>query len=202
VVGAQRDDGTMHPLIALTVFAVIFLAELPDKTALASLILGTRYRPSLVLAGMMAAFTVHVVIAIVAGSLLHLLPHRPLEAIVGALFLIGAVLLLRGRPDEEEGEEALERRGLSPLRVVATSFGVIFVAEFGDLTQIVTANLAAKYHDPITVGISAALALWAVGAIAIYGGQRLVAKVPITVVTRVAAAIMTGLSIYSIVQAA
>jgi putative Ca2+/H+ antiporter (TMEM165/GDT1 family) len=191
----------VHPLIALTVFAVIFLAELPDKTALASLILGTRYRPSLVLFGMMAAFTVHVTIAILAGSLLHLLPHRALEAVVGALFLIGAVLLLRGRDEEEEGEEALERPGLSPFRVMATSFAVIFVAEFGDLTQIVTANLAAKYHDPITVGISAALALWAVGAIAIYGGQRLLAKVPITTVTRVAAAIMAALSVYSIVVA-
>jgi putative Ca2+/H+ antiporter (TMEM165/GDT1 family) len=192
----------VHPLIALTVFAVVFLAELPDKTALASLILGTRYRPSLVLAGMMAAFTVHVVIAIVAGSLLHLLPHRALEAVVGALFLIGALLLLRGREEEEfDGEEVLERKGLSNVRVVATSFGVIFVAEFGDLTQIVTANLAAKYHDPITVGVSAALALWAVGAIAIYGGQRLIAKVPIAVVTRIAAAIMSVLAVYSVVQA-
>jgi putative Ca2+/H+ antiporter (TMEM165/GDT1 family) len=191
----------MHPLVAVTVFAVIFLAELPDKTALASLILGTRYRPSLVLLGMMAAFSVHVVIAIVAGSLLHLLPHRALEAVVGALFLIGAVLLLRGRDEEEPGEEALERKGLSSLQVMGTSFAVIFVAEFGDLTQIVTANLAAKYHDPVTVGISAALALWAVGAIAIYGGQRLIAKVPITTVTRIAALIMLALSVYSIVQA-
>lgn len=192
----------MHPVIALTVFAVIFLAELPDKTALASLILGTRYRPSLVLLGMMLAFTVHVVIAIAAGSLLHLLPHRVLEAVVGALFLIGAILLLRGREDEgEDGDEALERQGLTAPRVVFTSFAVIFVAEFGDLTQIVTANLAAKYHDPLTVGISAVLALWAVGAIAIYGGQRLITKVPITVVTRVAAAIMLALSVYSIVQA-
>jgi putative Ca2+/H+ antiporter (TMEM165/GDT1 family) len=191
----------MHPLVAVTVFAVIFFAELPDKTALASLILGTRYRPSLVLVGMMVAFTIHVVIAIVAGSLLHLLPHRALQAVVGALFLIVAVLLLRGRDEEEPGEEALERGGLSSLQVVGTSFAVIFVAEFGDLTQIVTANLAAKYHDPLTVGVSATLALWAVGAIAIYGGARLIAKVPITTVTRIAALIMLALSGYSIVGA-
>lgn len=192
----------MHPLIALTVFAVIFFAELPDKTALASLILGTRYRPSLVLLGMMLAFAVHVVIALVAGSLLHLLPHRALEAVVGALFLIGAIVLLRGDESESEpGEEELERGGLTSLQVVGTSFGVIFVAEFGDLTQIVTANLAAKYHDPITVGLSAVVALWAVGGIAIYGGRRLIAKVPLTTVTRLAAAIMTVLSVYSIIQA-
>ncbi|HEY1487470.1 MAG TPA: TMEM165/GDT1 family protein [Micromonosporaceae bacterium] len=192
----------MHQLlIGLAVYAVIFPAELPDKTALASLVLGTRYRPSLVLFGMMAAFTVHVVIAIAAGSLLHLLPHRALEAVVAALFLIGAILLLRGRHEEEEGEEALERRGLSPPRVVFTSFAVIFVAEFGDLTQIVTANLAAKYHDPIAVGLGAVLALWSVGALAIFGGSRLIERVPLQVVTRIAAMIMAGLSVYSIVQA-
>jgi Ca2+/H+ antiporter, TMEM165/GDT1 family len=190
----------LHPLIGLTVFVVIFFAELPDKTALASLILGTRYRPSLVLIGMMLAFAVHVVIAVVAGSLLYLLPHRALEAVVGVLFLVGAILLLRGR-DEDEQEAALEREEMAPFRVMATSFAVIFVAEFGDLTQIVTANLAAKYHDPITVGVSALLALWAVGALAIYGGQRLITWVPVSVVTRIAAAIMIALSIFSIVAA-
>jgi putative Ca2+/H+ antiporter (TMEM165/GDT1 family) len=191
----------VHPLIALAVFAVIFPAELPDKTALASLVLGTRYRPSLVLLGMMLAFSVHVVIAIAAGSLLHLLPHRALEGVIAGLFLIGAILLLRGRDDEEAGEEALERKGLTPPRVVLTSFVVIFVAEFGDLTQIVTANLAAKYHDPIAVGLGAVLALWTVGALAIFGGSRLIARVPLDVVTRIAAVIMLALAIYSIVQA-
>jgi Ca2+/H+ antiporter, TMEM165/GDT1 family len=187
-------------IIALTVFVVIFFAELPDKTALASLVLGTRYRSSLVLAGMMGAFFIHVVIAIVAGSLLHLLPHRILQLIVGILFLIGAILLLRGR-DEDEEEAAIERANLSPFRVVATSFGVIFVAEFGDLTQIVTANLAAKYHAPIAVGIGAVLALWAVGAIAIYGGQQLIERVPLRLVTTIAAVIMLVLSVLSIVEA-
>jgi len=200
-VGPPTRDQDVHPLIALAVFAVIFPAELPDKTALASLVLGTRYRPSLVLVGMMLAFSVHVVIAIAAGSLLHLLPHRTLEGVVAALFLLGAILLLRGRHEEEEGEEALERKGLSPPRVVATSFAVIFVAEFGDLTQIVTANLAAKYHDPLAVGLGAVLALWSVGAIAIFGGSRLIARVPLDMVTRVAAAIMAALAAYSLYQA-
>jgi Ca2+/H+ antiporter, TMEM165/GDT1 family len=187
-------------IVALTAFVVIFFAELPDKTALASLVLGTRYRSSLVLAGMMGAFFIHVVIAIVAGSLLHLLPHRILQLIVGILFLIGAILLLRGR-DEDEEEAAIERANPSPFRVVATSFGVIFVAEFGDLTQIVTANLAAKYHAPIAVGIGAVLALWTVGAIAIYGGQQLIERVPLRLVTTIAAAIMLVLSVLSIAEA-
>ena len=143
----------MDLAVIATVFGLIFLAELPDKTALASLVLGTRYRPLYVFAGAAAAFTVHVTLAVALGSLLTLLPHRILQAIVGALFLLGAVLLLRGRHGKEDENLAITE-GMAPtfLRVSSTSFLVILVAEFGDLTQIVTANLAAKYHDPLSVG--------------------------------------------------
>lgn len=191
----------MSILTALTVFAIIFPAELPDKTALASLILGTRYRASLVFTGMAAAFACHVILAVAAGSLLRLLPRRPLEIVVSALFVVGAVLLLRGRHEDEDGEDALQRPDLPPLRVVATSFVVILVAEFGDLTQIVTANLAAKYRDPVSVGIGSVLALWTVGGLAILGGQRLLSKVPLVFITRVAAAIMIVLAGLSLIQA-
>ena len=194
----------MDLLVILTVFGIVFLAELPDKTALASLVLGTRYRPLHVFAGSAAAFLVHVVLAIAAGSLLTLLPGRVLHAVVGALFLMGAVLLLRGRHEEEEEREHLQLSGDKPAtfrRVAGMSFGVILVAEFGDLTQIVTANLAAKYHDPISVGIGATLGLWAVAGLAIVGGRGLLKVVPITVVTRTAAAIMGILAVISIVEA-
>jgi Ca2+/H+ antiporter, TMEM165/GDT1 family len=195
----RRGHGVHFVITAATVFVVIFFAELPDKTALASLVLGTRYRPSLVLIGMMGAFFIHVVIAIAAGSLLHLLPHRVLQLVIAILFLLGAILLLRR--DDDEDEAAIERANLSPLRVVGTSFAVIFVAEFGDLTQIVTANLAAKYHAPVAVAVGAVLALWAVGALAIYGGQQLIERVPLGIVTKIAAAIMLVLSLLSIVEA-
>ena len=185
-----------------TVFGLIFLAELPDKTALASLVLGTRYRPLHVFAGAAAAFVVHVSLAVALGSLLTLLPHRILQAVVGALFLLGAVLLLRGRHGEEDENLAIAK-GRRPtfLRVASTSFLVILVAEFGDLTQLVTANLAAKYHDPLTVGLGAVLGLWAVAALAIAGGRSLLKVIPISVITRVAAGIMAVLATISIVSA-
>jgi Ca2+/H+ antiporter, TMEM165/GDT1 family len=188
--------------VIAVVFGLIFLAELPDKTALASLVLGIRYRPLYVFAGTAAAFAVHVTLAVALGSLLTLLPHRILQAIVGALFLLGAVLLLRGRHGEEDENLAIAE-GIAPtfLRVSSTSFVVILVAEFGDLTQIVTANLAAKYHDPLSVGLGAVLGLWAVAALAIAGGRSLLKVVPITVITRVAAAIMAVLAVISIIAA-
>jgi len=185
-----------------TVFGLIFLAELPDKTALASLVLGTRYRPLHVWTGAAAAFLVHVSLAVALGSLLTLLPHRVLQAVVGALFLLGAVLLLRGRHGEQDENLAIAG-GKRPtfIRVASTSFLVILVAEFGDLTQLVTANLAAKYHDPLTVGLGAVLGLWAVAALAIVGGRSLLKVVPISVITRVAAGIMAVLAVISIVSA-
>ena len=154
----------MSLAIAATVFAVIFTAELPDKTALASLVLGSRYRPTWVFAGVAAAFAVHVGLAIAAGSVLGLLPHRPLEIIVAALFAIGAVLLLRARHGDDDEHVELHGREPGFWRVAGTSFMVILVAEFGDLTQIATATLAARYHDPASVATGAVLALWAVGA--------------------------------------
>ena len=186
-----------------TVFGLIFLAELPDKTALASLVLGTRYRPLHVWTGAAAAFLVHVSLAVALGSLLTLLPHRLLQAVVGALFLLGAVLLLRGRRGEEEDENLAIAEGKRPtfFRVASTSFLVILVAEFGDLTQLVTANLAARYHDPLTVGLGAVLGLWAVAGLAIAGGRGLLKVIPITVITRIAAAIMAVLAVISIVSA-
>ena len=192
----------MSLAIVATVFAVIFLSELPDKTALASLILGSRYRPVYVFAGVAAAFAVHVGLAIAAGSLLALLPHRPLEIIVAVLFAGGAVLLLRGR-HESESDEAVELHGKAPSfwRVAWMSFAVILVAEFGDLTQIATATLAARYHDPLSVGVGAVLALWAVAGVAIVGGRSLLKLIPLIWITRAAAAVMLVMAGISIAAA-
>ena len=196
----------MNLLTVLTVFVLVFLAELPDKTALASLVLGTRYRPLYVFTGAAAAFLVHVCLAIAAGSLLSLLPHRALEGVVAALFLVGAILIFRGRHEEEEEEEDLAiKEGTAPtfFRVGSTAFLVILVAEFGDLTQILTANLAAKYHDPISVGVGAALGLWAVAGLAIVGGRGLLKVVPLSLITRIAAVIMlvmAGISLFNAIH--
>jgi len=186
---------------AAVTFALVFPAELPDKTALASLVLGTRYPPLQVFAGVAAAFTVHVVLAVTAGGLLSLLPHRVVEAIVAAMFLLGALLLLRGRPEPGAETGLPGGRPATFVRVVATSFAVIMVAEFGDLTQIVTASLAARYHDPIAVGLGSVLALWAVAALAITGGRGLLRVVPMTVVVRLAAAAMAVLAVISLISA-
>jgi putative Ca2+/H+ antiporter (TMEM165/GDT1 family) len=188
----------VNPAALFTTFGVVFLAELPDKTAIASLIMGTKYRPAWVFSGVAAAFAVHVVLAVAAGSLLSLIPERPLQAIVAVLFLAGAVLMVRSHGKEEGAEEAEEAPDLGTGagfgKVAWTAFGVIMVAEFGDLTQIVTANLAAKYGDPLAVGIGALLGLWAVGGLAIIGGRGLLKVLPLHLIVRVAALVMVVLA--------
>jgi putative Ca2+/H+ antiporter (TMEM165/GDT1 family) len=191
--------------VIATVFALVFVAELPDKTAVAGLVLGTRYPARWVFTGVAAAFLLHVVIAVAAGSLLSLLPRRPLEALVAMLFLVGAVLIWReGLEDEDQKEDEVgpvpDAAGFA--KVATLGFGVIFVAEWGDLTQILTANLAAKYHDAVSVGIGAVLGLWAVGLLAILSGQTLLRVLPMKWITRAAAAVMVALAAYSIVKAA
>ncbi|WP_369202315.1 TMEM165/GDT1 family protein [Streptomyces sp. PU-14G] len=186
--------------VVAVVFGVVFLAELPDKTALAGLMLGTRYRASYVFAGVAAAFLLHVVIAVAAGSVLTLLPHRLVQAIVGVLFLIGAAVLLLKKDDEEE-EEARKPADQSFWKVAGSGFMLILVAEFGDLTQIMTANLAARYDDPLSVGLGAVLALWAVAALGILGGRTLMKYVPLRLITRVAALLMLALAAFSLYEA-
>jgi putative Ca2+/H+ antiporter (TMEM165/GDT1 family) len=188
----------MNLAVLAIVAPIIFLAELPDKTALASLVLGARYRSSWVFTGVAAAFTVHVALAVAIGAALSLLPHRLLEGVVAAVFLVGAVLLLRGREEEALGDRP-EQVGF--WRVAATSFVVILVAEFGDLTQIVTANLAAKYHDPLSVGVGAVIGLWAVAALAIMGGRGLLRVLPMKWIIRVAALVMIVMAVLSVIAA-
>ncbi|KAK1178847.1 TMEM165/GDT1 family protein [Streptomyces sp. NBS 14/10] len=185
--------------VAAVVFGVVFLAELPDKTALAGLMLGTRYRASYVFVGVAAAFAVHVVLAIAAGSVLGLLPHRLVQTIVGVLFLGGAAMLLLKKDDDEE--EIRKPADQSFWKVSGAGFMLILVAEFGDLTQIMTANLAARYDDPLSVGLGAVLALWAVAGLGILGGRTLMRYVPLRLITKVAALVMLALAGFSLYEA-
>ncbi|MCX4645701.1 MULTISPECIES: TMEM165/GDT1 family protein [unclassified Streptomyces] len=185
--------------VMAVVFGIVFLAELPDKTALAGLVLGTRYRASYVFAGVAAAFAVHVALAVAAGSVLTLLPQQLVHALTGVLFLGGAAVLLMKKDEEEE--EVRKPGDQSFWKVSGAGFMLILVAEFGDLTQIMTANLAARYDDPLSVGLGAVLALWAVGGLGIVGGKALMKRVPLALITKVAAILMLGMGVWSLYEA-
>ena len=162
----------MHLANALAVFPVIFVGELPDKTMFASLVMASRGHPRAVWIGAAGAFFVHVVIATTIGvGIFALLPHRAVETFVTVLFAGGAILAFREAGHEDE-VALVEREARSHRQVITTAFAVIFIAEWGDLTQILTANLAAHYHDPLSVGLGATLALWSVAALAVVSGTN------------------------------
>jgi Ca2+/H+ antiporter, TMEM165/GDT1 family len=188
--------------VVLTTFVVIFPAELPDKSMFASLVLGTRFRPLPVFCGVAAAFAVHVVIAVAVGGVFALLPERLVLFVVTALFAGGSALLLFGKEDDAEDVEAT--RVVSdqhPVRVALASFGVVFLGEWGDLTQILTANLAARYGDPLSVGVGALLALWSVAALALTVGRGLVQRVPTRLVRRLTGVVLAVLAVVTLVEA-
>ena len=194
-------------LLAAT-FGVVFLAELPDKSLFASLVLGTRYPARWVWIGVTAAFAVHVVIAVAAGGVLDLLPHTVVEVVVAVLFAAGAALLLLRSEDETEDDGENEAHDIeqrlgtrhSPWRVMATCFAVVFIGEWGDITQIAMANLTAKYHDPYTVGVGSLLALSAVAGLAIKAGNTLLKKVSIAVIRRIAGTVLALFAVLTVAQ--
>jgi putative Ca2+/H+ antiporter (TMEM165/GDT1 family) len=190
----------VDPYIALVTFPVIFVGELPDKTMFASLVMATRGRPSRVWLGAAGAFVAHALIAVTIGvALFAVLPKQTLDALVAAMFLFGAVYAWReGTKDEEEvTEKEASRHG-----VILTAFVVIFLAEWGDLTQILTANLAARYHSAISVAVGSILALWAVAALAVASGQTLLRFVNISTIRKITAAILLLLAAYTAWSAA
>jgi putative Ca2+/H+ antiporter (TMEM165/GDT1 family) len=190
-------------VIALA-FTLTFLAELPDKSMSASLVLGTRYRPLWVWAGVAAAFTVHMAIAVTAGQLLALLPGRVVEAVVAGLFVAGAVYMwaTSRRPQEHGSPDAARQGGRTPSfpRVAGMSFTVIFLAEWGDITQVTAANMAARYN-PLLVFTGATLGLWAVAAVAVSLGAKSLNLIPMVWVSRITAVILLAMGVYTAVVA-
>lgn len=181
---------------------LVFIAELPDKTMIATVVMASR-RPALpVWLGSSAAFVVHSAVAVAAGGLLTLLPRRWVDGVVAVLFLAAAVYLLVTKEEQaaEEGEEEAARV-LSSRRVLLTAFGVILVGELGDVTQVLTANLAARYRQPLAVFAGASLGLIAVSGLGAIGGQALVRVLPLAVIRRVAGVVLAGFAVVSVVLA-
>ncbi len=187
----------------LTVFAVIAVAELPDKTMIATVLMGSRGAPLFVWLGASLAFLVHVGFAVVAGQLLSRLPHTTVEVIVMVLFAGGAAYLLfvPEREEAERGErEALGTGAGRRRRVVLSAFAVILIGEFGDLTQILTVSFVAKTHEPLSVALGAAAALMMVAALGAFSGRAIVRVVPTATVRRIGGVVLVGFTALSVAQ--
>jgi putative Ca2+/H+ antiporter (TMEM165/GDT1 family) len=197
--------------VAAFVVALVLIApaELPDKTFVATLVLATRFRPLVVWMGVSAAFAVQTTIAVAAGQVLSLLPRTPVLLLTAALFATGSVLMLRGAgavdPTEDEVEEqhaveSVVRSGHR--RAFTVSFLVLFAAEWGDLSQLTTAGLSARYDAPLEVWLGAWLALTLVAGVAALAGRWLVARVPFPTVRRISGVLLGLLALGTLAEAA
>jgi putative Ca2+/H+ antiporter (TMEM165/GDT1 family) len=190
------------PDVALSSFGIVFLAELPDKTALASLVLATHLPPRQVVVGAWLAFLVQTLVAVVAGSVLQFLPTEPVRIAAGIGFLVFAFMALR-RNVEKETDEAQQdvttgRGRRSPPWVA--SFLVVFAAEWGDLTQLATASLVAHTGQPLEVGLGALAALWAVTLIAVTAGAQMARFASPVVLNRISAVLFAAIGLFIIVS--
>ena len=188
--------------VILAAFVLVLPVELPDKTLFATLVLATRFPAWAVFTGVGLAFAVQSAISVTAGSLLSLLPDVVVSSIVAALFLVGAALLWHSAKDRvEEDDSADSTQNASFLRAAGISFAVLVAAEWGDLSQLATAGLAARYDDPLSVFVGSWAALLVVSGLAVVLGKKLADRLPIPLIRRVAAGLFAVFAVVAAVEA-
>jgi putative Ca2+/H+ antiporter (TMEM165/GDT1 family) len=195
--------------VILTAFILVVPVELPDKTFVATLVLATRYRPLLVWIGVGLAFGVQTLVAVTLGRFISELPHRPVTAVAALLFLVGGIILLAGahKAEEEEAESEREfegkaKEGITGLRAVTASFLVLFVAEWGDLSQLLTAGLVVRGGHPVSVFIGAWAGLLVVSGGGAVAGRWLLGRMRLATIRRVGGGLCVLLAVLTGLQAA
>ena len=192
-------------LVVALAFGAIFIVELPDKTFIATLVMSTKMRPLFVWIGVSLAFLVQTGVAVGVGKAASFLPEQLIHSIAALMFVIGAVILFRearsadaNEPEQEEEFAAKADSTAHGFRVVVTSFLVLFAAEWGDLSQLLTISLVAKYDDPVSVFIGAWGALLAVSGLAVIVGRLLLQRVRLSVLHYVGATVCVLMAVLTV----
>ena len=192
-------------LVVALAFGAIFVVELPDKTFIATLVMSTKMRPLFVWIGVGLAFLVQTGIAVGLGKAASFLPEQLIHTVAALMFLIGAVILFRearsaddDEADQEEEYAAKADPAAHGFRVVATSFLVLFAAEWGDLSQLLTISLVAKYDDPVSVFLGAWGALLAVSGLAVIVGRLLLQRIKLSLLHYVGATVCVLMAVLTV----
>ena len=197
-------------LVVALAFGAIFVVELPDKTFIATLVMSTKMRPLFVWIGVGLAFLVQTGVAVGLGHAASFLPAQLIQSVAALMFVIGAIILFREARSADAEEAGTEEEYAAKadatahgLKVVATSFLVLFAAEWGDLSQLLTISLVAKYEDPFSVFLGAWGALLAVSGLAVVVGRLLLQRVRLSVLHYVGATVcvlMAGLTVWEMTR--
>jgi Ca2+/H+ antiporter, TMEM165/GDT1 family len=193
----------VDPVALAVAFGTIFVVELPDKTFLATLVLATRYRPLFVWIGVSLAFAVQTAVAVLLGHAASFLPEDLVRGVAAGMFLLGTVLLFReGREHHvSSGEEYVANaRDVHGVRQVLTCFLVLFAAEWGDLSQLLTITLVTRFEEPVEVFFGALGALLTVSALAVLVGRQLLRWIPLHVLHYIGASVCLVLGVLTIYE--
>ena len=200
----------IDPLVVALAFGAIFVVELPDKTFIATLVMSTKMRPLFVWIGVALAFLVQTGIAVGIGKAASFLPEQLIHTVAALMFVIGAIILFRearsadeDEPGQEDEYAAKADSSAHGFKVVVTSFLVLFAAEWGDLSQLLTISLVAKYDDPVSVFLGAWGALLAVSGLAVIVGRLLLQRVRLSVLHYVGATVcvfMAALTVWEMTR--
>ena len=191
----------------LYVFGAIFVVELPDKTFIAALVLSTRYRPLAVWIGVGIAFGVQCLVAVTVGAVATLLPETLVKSVTLLIFLVGAVVLVRTAPGadaaEQETEQEYAARATEPktfFKAMVASFLVLFAAEWGDLSQLLTISFVTRFDDHVDVFLGAWAALLTVSGLAILAGRVLLRYLRLSLLHYVGAGVCLVLAVVTLVE--
>jgi putative Ca2+/H+ antiporter (TMEM165/GDT1 family) len=197
----------MDLAVIATTFAAIFIVELPDKTFIAALVLSTRYKPLAVWIGVGLAFGVQTLVAVTVGALATLLPEVLVKSVAMAIFLIGAVVLFRTAPGadaaEKEQEEEFAAKSVedrSFFKAAVASFLVLFAAEWGDLSQLLTISFVGRFNDHLNVFVGAWSALLVVSGLAVVAGRVLLRYMKLSLLHYIGAGVCLLLAVVSLVE--
>jgi putative Ca2+/H+ antiporter (TMEM165/GDT1 family) len=197
----------MDLAILAATFGAIFIVELPDKTFIAALVLSTRYKPLAVWIGVGLAFGVQTLVAVTIGALATLLPDVLVKSVAILIFVVGAVVLLRTAPGadaaEKEQEAEFEAKAAEPksfLKAAVASFLVLFAAEWGDLSQLLTISFVTRYHNHLSVFVGAWAALLTVSGLAVLAGRVLLRYMRLSLLHYIGAAVCLLLAVVTLVE--
>jgi len=177
-------------------FLLIALAEIGDKSQLVCMTLAARHRGLPVILGATAAFAILNLLAVLFGAAIAAwLPEWVVTLAVGLLFASFGISALR-YTEEDEDEQIEEKPGHG---IFATTFLLIFLAEFGDKTQIAVAGLGST-SNTTAVWLGGTLALACTSVLGVIAGRKLLHKLPLLWIHRISGAFFLILAVLAFAQ--